>query len=268
MRKIISAVIAIIVISLFVSVSASAAEVQTLKAENVDEEMLKHAFAMAVNNDAESIKIEVSRDISENEHKNLVAMLGNIQNLWSYRAPETYNYTRNTAIRTVSRAGSFDVEIILGNSYGLDIQTAHEQKRLAESKAAEIWTSLVADGMVSSDASETEIARVVLDYICANVTYINDDTDLCHTAYSAFFNNYAVCDGYTSAYNLILKQAGITCYGIKGWAGGCHEWTAAVLDGSLVYIDSTWCDNNDNDIDLSYFAIAPDKMSDHTAYYI
>ena len=29
----------------------------------------------------------------------------------------------------------------------------------------------------------------------------------------------------------LLKAAGIHCYGVKGWAGGLHEWTAAILDG-------------------------------------
>lgn len=284
MKKLITAALKLLAISFAIQcalVSASAVEkpksdsnsddVRTLTAEYVDEDMLKYAFATAVNDDAELIRIRVSRAQSEFDQPNLVEMLGNIQNLWSYRAPETYNYTRNTGIRTVSRGNEFDIEIVLGNSYGLEIQSAHEQKRIAEARAAEIYAELIANGCIPDGASQTEIARAALEYICANVTYVNDGTDMCHTAYSALVNHYAVCDGYTGAYNLILKQAGITCYGIKGWAGGgCHEWTAAVLDGELRYIDSTWCDVEGENpaIDISWFAVAPDSMPDHTAYYV
>ena len=269
MRKFFGILVVAILSSLVLSVSASAVETVDIQADYVDEYLLQAVFADAVNNHANVATIRVNRAIADGETKNLADMLGNIQNMWTYRAPETFNYTRGTSIQTISHGDSFDIRLLIGNGDGLDIETAYAQKQAAEAKAVEVYNSLVSDGVIPEGADDVVIARAALDWVCANVTYINDDADMCHTAYSAFFNGYAVCDGYTSAYNLILKAAGISCYGIKGWAGGCHEWTAAVINGDLVYIDATWCDVDAYDaVDLSYFCIEPNAMTDHTAYYI
>lgn len=247
--------------------SVQAADIENISVENIDESVLQQAFAAVVNNDGSEITVHVSRKMADGEMDNLKTMVYDIQNLWAYRAPEIYNYT-HVSMASTKREDSYDLKLTLIGEDGADLATAHAQKRTAEAKAAEVYAKLVADGMIPEDASDTEIARVVLDWVCKNVAYKNDGKNMCHTAYSAFVNGYAVCDGYTSAYNLILKQAGIHCYGIKGYANGCHEWTAAVLDGSLKYIDSTWADNNDGEVNLKYFAANPTDMSDHTAYFI
>lgn len=257
-------VIIVFAIASALTISASAKDYTV---DDIDENLLKYAFATAVQNSEDSVVINVTRPITDQDAANLPLMLGNIQNIWSYRAPEIYNYTRSTRIQVLSCGDSFSVKLLLENSYGLNIKSAHAQRIQTEQKAEEIYAKLVSDGRIPAGASQTEIARVCLDYICETVSYKNDGTDSCHTGYSAFFKNYAVCDGYTSAYNLLLKQAGITCYGVKGYANGCHEWTAASLDGKLVYIDATWCDNNDGELDLRYFAIAPGAMKTHQAYY-
>ena len=61
--------------------------------------------------------------------------------------------------------------------------------------------------------SDYEKARVYFTWICDNCVYDYSagDSSLSHIAYSLFHNGTAVCDGYTGAYNLLLKLEGIDC---------------------------------------------------------
>ena len=61
--------------------------------------------------------------------------------------------------------------------------------------------------------SDYEKARVYFTWICDNCVYdyTAGDSSLSHIAYSLFENGTAVCDGYTGAYNLLLKLEGIDC---------------------------------------------------------
>ena len=64
----------------------------------------------------------------------------------------------------------------------------------------------------------------------------------------------AVCDGYTGAYNLLLKLEGINCY---TQTGSEHAWTVAVLDGTEYHIDTTWGDSSIIFANELYFAMSP-----------
>ena len=74
-----------------------------------------------------------------------------------------------------------------------------------------------------------------------------------HSAYSVFFDRKGVCDGYTAAYNLLLKLEGIECYAVDS-AEWDHMWTIATLDGISYHIDPTWGDQADS-IAYKYFAM-------------
>ena len=83
------------------------------------------------------------------------------------------------------------------------------------------------------------MAYAYYDYICSHCTYDYQavDNSISHSAYSLFFNGTAVCDGYTAAYNLLLKLEGIDC---TTWSTESHIWTVATLDGQTCHIDTTW----------------------------
>jgi transglutaminase/protease-like cytokinesis protein 3 len=94
-------------------------------------------------------------------------------------------------------------------------------------------------------------------WICENCEYDQsaDDSSFSHIPYSLFKNGLAVCDGYTGAYNLLLKLEGISCY---TQAGSDHAWTVALLDGAEFHIDTTWGDSNGISVDFRYFAMPPE----------
>lgn len=128
-------------------------------------------------------------------------------------------------------------------------------------KAIEIHDMLWADGYLTYDMSELEIAKTYYVWLCENCRYDNtattDDASLSHLAYNTLINGSAVCDGYTGAYNLLLKLEGIEC---SAKFNDTHIWTVATLDGTQYHIDTTWGDQYSR-IDMSCFAM------DETASY-
>lgn len=115
-----------------------------------------------------------------------------------------------------------------------------------------LWNS----GTLYDGMSQWEMARVYYTLICENVVYDKaaDETSISHIPYSLFATGTAVCDGYTGAYNLLLKLEGIDC---TAYSQGSHIWTVATLDGTEYHIDTTWGDSGE-EANYTYFAMTPE----------
>ena len=127
----------------------------------------------------------------------------------------------------------------------------------AETMAAAISVhdQLWSQGAITQDMTQLEKARVYYTWICQNCTYdfSAGAESLSHIAYRLFLDGTAVCDGYTGAYNLLLKLEGIDCTTLSN---DSHIWTVATLDGTQVHIDTTWGDAGSSP-DYAYFAMTP-----------
>ena len=102
--------------------------------------------------------------------------------------------------------------------------------------------------------TQREKALVYFDWICKNCTFDFNSTanSMSHSGYNVFYKQQAVCDGYTAAYNLLLKLEGIPCSTIST---ADHIWTVAELDGTTCHIDTTWGDDRSGTIDYQYFGM-------------
>lgn len=111
------------------------------------------------------------------------------------------------------------------------------------------------EGQLTDAMTQWEMARVYYDWICENCVYDNSagTASLSHLPYSLFQQGIAVCDGYTGAYNLLLKLEGIQCTSVFN---DSHIWTSAVLDGTEYHIDTTWGDGEQG-INYAFFAMTP-----------
>lgn len=121
-------------------------------------------------------------------------------------------------------------------------------------------TAFLAD--IDTRLSDYEIVKQIHDKLINLVTYDNnvlenavaEGQNLAHTAYGALVANsqgqpnYAVCDGYSLAFEYLLQQCGIDCVVIAGDAGpdefntGGHAWNMVKLDGAWYEVDATWDD--------------------------
>lgn len=125
--------------------------------------------------------------------------------------------------------------------------------------ALRVREELYAAGTLRNDMTEYQKAQAYFNWLCGYCEYAFDcsDTDPAHSAYGAFKNRSAVCDGYTAAYNLLLRLEGIECTAIdlEEWD---HMWTVAVLDGVSYHIDVTWGDQTGTPIE-HYFAMSEEE---------
>jgi transglutaminase/protease-like cytokinesis protein 3 len=143
------------------------------------------------------------------------------------------------------------------SSSGAGSQTSvYRDEALAAAIA--VHDQLWSERKITRSMTEREKALVYYEWICANATYDDNanETSLSHLPYQLFKRGLAVCDGYTGAYNLLLKLEGIACSALYN---DDHIWTVADLDGEFVHIDTTWGDTNDNAIDYTYFAMTPQE---------
>ena len=130
--------------------------------------------------------------------------------------------------------------------------------------AIAVHDSLWESGAITASMTDYEKARVYFTWICDNCVYdySASDSSLSHIAYNLFANGTAVCDGYTGAYNLLLKLEGIDCTALSN---SSHIWTVATLDGTEVHIDTTWGDSGPTP-NYSYFAMTPEQSWQHHSW--
>lgn len=123
--------------------------------------------------------------------------------------------------------------------------------------AIAVHDQLWAGGQLTSSMTEWEKARVYYTWVCENCAYDYSagDDSISHIAYSLFQNGAAVCDGYTGAYNMLLKLEGIECTALSN---ASHIWTVATLDGTQYHIDTTWGDSGSS-ISYAFFAMTAEQ---------
>ncbi|MBU5625973.1 S-layer homology domain-containing protein [Oscillibacter sp. MSJ-2] len=152
----------------------------------------------------------------------------------------TYDLAKGTVKLNFSAASSTASQLSSYRSFSMD-------------RAIEVHDQLWESGEITADMTEYDKARVYYAWVCENCYYDQgaSDLSLSHLAYSVFAYGKAVCDGYTGAYNLLLKLEGIQCYGLSN---ADHIWTVANLDGTDYHIDTTWGDSGAK-TDYAYFGM-------------
>lgn len=116
--------------------------------------------------------------------------------------------------------------------------------------------------LLSPTMSEYQRAKAIYNYFCPTVTYAYDSNQAA-TGWYVLKNRRGICQGYTAAYNLLLKTDGIKCRAQTGYtlsSADGHCWTVAVLDGVEYHIDATWYQGN-------YFGLT-DKQIQKDHYWL
>ena len=166
----------------------------------------------------------------------------------------------NTVSCTYSADGSITLTFSAASA-GDQILTYRDA---AMEAAIAVHDALWESGTITTSMTDYEKARVYFTWICDNCVYdyTAGDSSLSHIAYNLFANGTAVCDGYTGAYNLLLKLEGIDCTALSN---SSHIWTVATLDGTEVHIDTTWGDSGPAP-NYDYFAMTADESWQHHSW--
>ncbi len=108
-----------------------------------------------------------------------------------------------------------------------------------------------ADALISSMPSGLDnYGKVVFvhDYIVNHTTYDtagaeSDENGLFGTAYGCLVQGKAICQGYSEAFQYIMKRLGIECGVCRGdTARGRHAWNYVNLNEKYYWLDVTWDD--------------------------
>lgn len=132
----------------------------------------------------------------------------------------------------------------------LNTHTIYRQQVTALKTAKDIKASLYAEGKITSDMSEKEIAQVYCDYLTKlgvkpgeiDAADPGGKTVEFDSVYAALVNKKADCVGRAAAFNLFMHLEGISAQGVTGHMKGApaydgHILSRVVLDGEEYFCD-------------------------------
>ena len=189
-------------------------------------------FAKSSNTSSASkaIKNAISKmhaEIDISKHKITVAQLGNIYNKIILQSPMLF-YNKSLSY---SQKGKYVTKVMPNYVAGKTAVANMKNELRTEIKKI--------TGMVKKSMPKMEKALFVQDYFCANYEYDNSKGKF--TAYDIMVTKEGVCQAYSLAYVLVMKEFGIPA-GVVSSTKMNHAWNSVRLGGQSYHIDITWND--------------------------
>ncbi len=154
--------------------------------------------------------------------------------------------------------------------YTIQIEPIYYTTPEQEQRVDEAVKSILAGLDFKRSTSDYEKIRAVHDYLVRTVTYDtihkkNEGYHLDTTAYAAFLNGTATCQGYSVAVYRLLREAGVHCRIVTGTVADGktterHAWNLVELDGVYFNLDATWDALLETE---DYFLKSDDAIPDH-----
>ncbi|MCD8364306.1 MAG: hypothetical protein LUC83_00520 [Clostridiales bacterium] len=136
-----------------------------------------------------------------------------------------------------------------------------------EEEVDEAVDALLTKLKVSTMEDDYDVIEAVYDYICANITYDNDNLYddsyvLKFTTYAALIDGTAVCQGYATLFYRLMLECGIDARLVPN---DSHGWNIVQLadgeDDYYYYVDCTW---DAGKTTYDYFLKGSADFSNHT----
>ncbi|RXZ78453.1 hypothetical protein EBB07_26845 [Paenibacillaceae bacterium] len=113
-------------------------------------------------------------------------------------------------------------------------------------KAQEIIKQTIRPGMTDLQKEEA-IHDFLIDHMQYDYQEFSFGTPTVsrpYDVYGALIEQYAVCDGYAHALQMLGRLAGLEIFYIDGHASQPHAWNIIKIDGNFYHVDATWNDND------------------------
>ncbi len=112
--------------------------------------------------------------------------------------------------------------------------------------------------------SDEKKVKKIHDYICEKVSYSDNGSSNCHSAYSALEEGYTVCQGYATLFYAMAVQAGLNVRCVEGYGKSqLHLWNIVEVDGRWYNLDVTW-DDSINGTRYDYYLQSDSDFLYHT----
>jgi transglutaminase/protease-like cytokinesis protein 3 len=142
------------------------------------------------------------------------------------------------------------------------------ERATAKQQLDTVIQNIIEQAPDNSDDFETELylheqltVRCTYDHDAATKGY--DYNPHAYTIFGALVNGKAVCEGYSRAMQLLLKNVDIPStlvVGKSAASGEQHMWNMVTINGQNYHLDATWNDTNDNNRH-NYFNVTTQQIS-------
>jgi hypothetical protein len=238
---------------------------------NADQQYVYDALVSGCKDAKTDIKIKLT-----GKNINFSNDLGKILTMFYSDTPEYFWYSG-------SWSASYDgTTLTISPSYTMTGAALTSAKSAYNKKVSELTSGL-------GGKSDYEKSKILHDRLIHAVTYTTTTND--QNAYGALVEGKAVCNGYTRAYQHLMKEVGIPAWYVKGVSVNPatdtkigHAWNLVKLDGKWYYTDVTWDDQGEtifyeylnittakltkgHTIDSEYASLVPQATSTNANYY-
>lgn len=204
------------------------------------------------------------------------ALLGNVRDFTAE------NKSLNRIYDLTAQSGIFDYDITVSNAarvINIHINALYPGRAVMRAvqsgnqaglspRDLEVWAAASQIAAVLRTEDPLMTAKLVHDWICDHVVYVDDDlTDEDDTAVGAILNGRANCDGYADAFYLIGSLAGLNVRYQHGDSfqrqndlqtySVSHMWNLLNTDGQWRMVDVTW-DDEENGWSYLWFNVGED----------
>lgn len=192
-----------------------------------------------------------------------------------------------SSIHWVSSSGLNGVTLTLTPTYKMGhevvyaIRSGDAERITPEARAVYDGVRKLAPQIVKEDMTNYEKVKAVHDYLVLNAAYDTEAAALpaptdegaplheSYTSYGLLTKGLGVCQAYSEAFDIFMKELGIEANELSGTAGGTpHSWNRVMLDEQWYHIDVTWDDpqpDKAGEISYAYFGLTDGEMAkDHT----
>ncbi len=165
----------------------------------------------------------------------------------NYKLPNE-NFVKTQNIRTVYELENLD--------FGIKPVFDENSDQIAKDVYNSAQTAL--KKYTNAQMNDFEIVTAIYDYLTSTITYETEvvskanDSDIgkysAFSSYGALVKGFAVCDGISSAFNIMCSIMGIESYEITGYSTangiGGHAWNKVNIYGNWYGVDPTWAYTN------------------------
>lgn len=215
-----------------------------------------------------TIIIDINFDLKVSEAEAFVkVIMGSITQAIINDNPELFwfgiygsqHYLYDETVGCIYNAENKVTSLTLAPKYNTEKDKALSMQTQMETAADEF----IKQANITKSMTDYDKALALHDVVCANLVYDNSQSlEWIHTAYGAFVNKLAVCDGYSKAYQYLLNKVGIDSHIATGSSKGeSHAWNLVKLDGEWYYTDVTW-DDSEYGIFYEYFNITTELLNE------
>lgn len=159
----------------------------------------------------------------------------------------------------VTLPGQAPLSVESGILYAYDAQDEQRSGTVPERVRA-----MVNKARAQAGGDDYALALYLHDYLTMNADY---DTSLSRTdPDGVLLEGSGVCDSYSLAYQMLLKEAGIPTVYVTGTSKGeNHSWNLLQLGGEWTYVDVTWDDPVGGGMEgYQYFGLTSEELrADH-----